>query len=158
MEIFRTTSKLELKQWAGKRRVFIELSPAIPGVKGQPQAGEQRFDYTKKVRISFRTVEMFTAAYKFLGLAHGAELELKKFADMSKSVGTGDDKKQLLVNKYNDKISVSIKSGDNKVSINIEPEESYAIGKWFEAQATRFALLESDEEDGKASDAVKASE
>lgn len=157
MRIYRTNSVLALSTWDAKQRSFIEITPGLEGAgKGQPKPGEQRFDYEKTCRISFRTLEMFQASFKFLGMAQGQELELKKFADMSKSVGDGDAKKQLRANIYNGKISVSMTDGDKKANISLEPDEAYAIAKWFEVNAQRYAVDECIAEEARKREAAQS--
>jgi hypothetical protein len=156
MRIYRTNSVLELSTWDDKKRAFIRITPGLDGAgKGQPKPGEQRFDYDKTCSISFKTLEMFQASFKFLGLSQGVELELKKFGDMSKSVGDGDAKRQLKASMYNGKISIMMNDGDNKASITIEADESYAIAKWFEVNAQRYAVEESIEDEARKREAVK---
>jgi len=155
MRIYRTNSVIELSIWGAEKRAFIRITPGIAGAsKGQPQAGEVRFDYDKTCSISFRTLEMFQASFKFLGMSQGVEVELKKFADMSKSVGKGDAKKQLTANIYNGKVSIMMREGDKKANISLESDEAYAIAKWFEVHAQRFAVEEALESEERAREAA----
>jgi hypothetical protein len=155
MKIYRTNSVLSLSVWEEKKRVFFELSPALEGVKGQPKPGEQRYDYSKACKISFRVLDCFTAAYNFMALAQGADVEMKKFADMSKSVGAGDQKKSLNVKRgTNGNVQVYMKDGDNSANIGLSSEEAYAVSKWLEVNAQRWAVEEALGDDAKRREAI----
>lgn len=134
LEIYRTQSAIKLNPWIDKGRVMLELVPSFEGVKGQPQSGEKRFDYDKKISISFTCGELLSASFKFQAIAHGAKEEYKKFADMSKSTHIeSNDKKTLSVIPGDKGITISLFQGkDNKVSITLNRDEIYALSKYFE--------------------------
>lgn len=154
MRIYRTTSMIELSMWPEKQRAFIKITPAAAGAtKGQPKAGEKRFDYDQTISISFTTVDMLTTSFKLDGMANGKELEIKKFADMSKVAASADnDQKQLKIAPMSGgNVSFNMSHGTKKANIILSPEETFAISKWFEFQAQKLILtaeLKSEDPEG----------
>lgn len=140
LRFFRTTSQIKVSTWDEKARVFIEVVPPLEGnAKGQPKAGEHRFNYDGAIRISFRLSELLTTSYVLLGMSQGMEGEFSKFADMAKTGSGSTDKKTLKISaKENGGFFVNMNMGKDKVSIAITNEELYAIGKFFEIAAQKF--------------------
>lgn len=154
MKIYRTQTVLTLSTWDEKRKAFIEITPAFDGAsKGQPKPGEKRYDYDNTVRISFQVLDMLTASYKLISMAHGdTEASLEKFGDMAKVANSAsNDKKKLSVKPGDKGVSFYLSQGDKKVSITLNPEEVYAIGMWFQFQAQKFVnigLIKEEEPQG----------
>lgn len=133
LKIFRTQAVLGLSPWIAKQRLMLEISPAVAGVKGQPQSGEKRFEYDKKIRISFKTSHMLQFAYDLKELIKSGKGEIKKFADMSKSVVNDSDKKTLsVIARDNGDIGFALFKGNDKVNISITKSDAYAIVKHIE--------------------------
>ena len=151
MKIYRTQTVLTLSTWDEKRKAFIEITPAFEGAsKGQPKPGEKRYDYDKTLRISFQVVDMLTASYKLISMAHGdTETSLEKFGDMAKVANSAsNDKKKLNIKPGDKGIGFYLSQGDQKVAITLSPEEVYAVGMWFQFQAQKFiniGLVKDDE-------------
>lgn len=138
MDFFRTKSKVHLSTWDEKKLVMLEVVPAIEGAaKGQPQAGEVRYDKDKKCNISFSVEEAFKAAFALKVLANGGEFQYKKMADTSKVAGaTAGEIKQLTFDKgAKGGVLLSIKCGDRSISTVLGNDEAYAISKYFEIKA-----------------------
>lgn len=154
MRIYRTTSMIELSMWAEKQRAFIRITPAAEGAtKGQPKAGEKRFNYDETIAISFTVVDMLTTSYSLEGMSKGIEgLEVKKFADMSKvAASDNNDQKKLTIAPYKENISFNLSHGTKKANITLSPAETYTIAKWFEFQAQKLILtsdLKQEEPEG----------
>jgi hypothetical protein len=144
LKFYRTNSCVGVSQWDAQKRVMLEVSPSMEGAsKGQPKPGEHRYNYEKAIRISFTLGDMLTASYTLIGMSQGVELEYQKFADMSKSQNaTGDEKKSLKIS-ASDKggFFVGMISGKEKVSIILNPEELYALGKYLEFSAQKYISL-----------------
>lgn len=144
MRIYRTSSMIECSMWEEKQKALLKITPAADGAgKGQPKAGEKRFDYDKTISISFSTVDMLTSAFKLENMARGIEgVEIKKYADMSKVAESKDNsQKQLKVaSMTGGNIAFNLSHGTNKANIVLSPEETYAIAKWFEFQAQKLIL------------------
>jgi hypothetical protein len=141
MKIYRTQTVLTLSTWDEKRKAFIEITPSFEGAsKGQPKPGEKRYDYDKTLRISFQPVDMLTASYKLISMAHGdTEITLEKFGDMAKVANSAStDKKKLMVKPGEKGVGFYLSQGEAKVMITLNPEECYAIGMWFQFQAQKF--------------------
>lgn len=133
LRIFRAQAVLVLSPWAAKQRLMLEISPAVAGVKGQPKPGEKRFEYDKKIRISFTTAFMLQFSYDLQELIKSGKGEIKKFADMSKSVGDDSDKKTLsVIARDNGDIGFALFKGTDKVNISITKSDAYAIVKHIE--------------------------
>lgn len=142
MNIFRRNAKINVSRWDKEKRIMFEMSPSVEGATGQPKAGEQRYDYDKAIRISFKGVDILSAAYTLIGISQGAELELEKFADMSKSSAEGDAKKSLKVFVGDKGIFVGMIMGKQKVNCTISPGESYALGMYLQTVANYWILQE----------------
>ncbi len=143
MKIFRTTAVINVSRWDAEKRIMFEVSPAMAGAtRGQPKAGDKRFDYDKGCRLSFKGAELLTYAYQFIALSQGAEgIEIKKFVDKSKSAASASDDSVSLNVKVgqNGGIFVGMSQGkDKKVSINIGFDEVYAIGRYLEFAAQDY--------------------
>lgn len=139
----KLNSKLDISVWEKNQatgefvgKAILELSPAFPNnPKTQPKEGEKRFDYSKKIKISFNTTDMLKCAYHLKVIAYGGTTEYKKFGDTSKVAGSETAEKKSLSIKSNDKgqAQVFLSSGkDNSVSIYLDADEAYALAKWFE--------------------------
>lgn len=133
LKIFRTQAVIKLSPWKDKSRLMLEISPAVPGTKGQPKAGEKRYEYDKGIRISFTMSSMLQFAYDLGAIIATGEGEIKKYADMSK-VSTSDDKdkKTLSVQVVKDSIGFALFKGDDKVNVAVAKSDAYAIVKYIE--------------------------
>lgn len=144
LKFYRTNSCVGISQWDDKKRVMLEVSPAADGAgKGQPKAGEVRFDYKKAINISFTVGDMLKAAYTLIGMSQGAELEYSKFADLSKSTNSdGNDKKSLKISAGNNGgFFVGMIKGKEKVSITLDESELYALGRYLEFSAQKYIAI-----------------
>lgn len=145
MKIFRTGSALELSVWPAKRKCLLEIAPAFPDKpKGQPAPGSKLYDYNKKIKISFNTLDMLTFAYALHKHANGQPEEFKKMADMSKAKFEGNtdtDKKSLSVNlNQSGGVGFFLSKGDQKLSIILNKSDAFSIAKWLEATFMCFYL------------------
>ena len=137
MDIFRTNSKLSVQPWDDLLKCTFSLAPALAGnSKGQPKAGEQRYDYDKKINITMSIDEMLKCSYHLMLLAYNIETKYDKYADPSKSAHSSGDKKRLTISAGKESgISIFISQGDNKCSLTIGNDEAFALAKWLEIKA-----------------------
>lgn len=141
MKIYRTTSVINVSRWDSEKRVMFEMSPAMPDAgKGQPKAGDKRFDYDKGCRLSFKGAELLTYAYQFIALSQGVEVEVSKFVDKSRSAASNSNIRVSLTAKPGNKggVFIGMSGGENKVNMNLGFEEAYAIGKYLEFAAQDY--------------------
>ena len=130
-----------MSTWDEKKLLMLELTPAIEGgAKGQPQAGEVRYDKDKKCTISFSPEEAFKAAFVLGKLSDGEDIKYQKMADTSKVEGaTGGEVKSLsFVKSTKGGAMISLKSGDKSAAIILGEDEAYALKKYFEIKASAY--------------------
>lgn len=144
-KIVKSSSCLEMGLWevnikTGEvvNKASLEMSPAFPdNPKTQPKPGEKRYDYKKKIKISFNPTDMLKCAYHLKIIAFGGGSEFKKYGDKSKVAGSTSNEKVSLSIKNNDRGQAQVflsSTLDNKnVSIYLDADETYALAKWFEA-------------------------
>jgi len=151
-KIYRTTAALEMSTWektekAGKviavNKAIMEVAPSLPTAsKGQPKPGEKRYDYEKRLKISFNPTDMLVFAYNLQLFVAGVKLEkaYTKYGDLSKVDPTKAGKKTLTANLGdNGAVNVTISQPDgHKVSITIDKAEAWALAKWFENTYSKF--------------------
>ena len=137
MDFYRTKSKLHLSTWDEKKLIMFELTPALEGAKGQPQAGDIRYNKDAKCTISFDIEEAFKFAFCISLIIHGTDVNYQKMADTSKVAGaTEGEIKQLTAIKSNKGgMMITLKSGDRSVMLILSPEEGYAVQKYLEIKA-----------------------
>lgn len=140
MDFYRTKVKLHMSTWDEKKLLMLELTPALEDTKGQPKAGEVRYDKDKKCTISFSPEEAFKAAFVLGKLSDGVDLKYQKMADTTKVEGaTGGEVKSLsFVKSTKGGAMISLKSGDKSASIILGEDEAYALKKYFEIKASAY--------------------
>lgn len=123
-------------------KAILELAPAFPdNPKTQPKPGEKRYDYKKKIKISFNPTDMLKAAYHLNMISFGNETEYKKYGDMSKIAGADLVGKKSLSIKSNGKGQAQVylsQDKDNYVSIYLDSDEAFALAKWFEVTFSKL--------------------
>lgn len=151
-KIYRTAATLEMSTWDTKiedkkvipvNKAIMELAPALPGnSKGQPKPGEKRYDYDKRLKISFNPTDMLLASYNLQLFASGVQLEkdFTKYGDVSKANPDKAGKRTLKMNLGdNGSVRISLSaSKDEFVNIQIDKSEAYALAKWFELNYARL--------------------
>lgn len=140
MDFYRTKVKLHMSTWDEKKLLMLELTPALEDAKGQPKAGDVRYDKYKKCTISFSPEESFKAAFVLGKLSDGVYVKYQKMADTTKVEGaTGGEIKSLsFVKSTKGGAMISLKSGDNSASIILGEDEAYALKKYFEIKASAY--------------------
>ena len=144
MRVYRTGAVLSLNVW-DETKASLEISPALEGAgKGQPQAGEKRYNYDKLIRITFTTFDMLLCAFKLEQLAHGQKVEYKKYADMSKvAEASSTDKKSLQISSMGDgKVGINLSRASDKVNIVVSTDDCYALSEWFRVRAGKNIMAE----------------
>jgi hypothetical protein len=140
MDFYRTKVKLHTSTWDEKKLLILELTPALEDAKGQPKAGDVRYDKDKKCTISFSPEEAYKAAFILGKLADGQNYEYRKMADTTKVEGaTGGEVKSLsFVKSTKGGAMISLKSGDKTASIVLGEDEAYALKMYFEVKASAY--------------------
>jgi glutamate formiminotransferase len=152
-KVSKLKSTMEMSVWEKKvtgdtveivNKAILEIAPAlVDAPKGQPKAGEKRYDYAKKVKISFNPTDMLKVAYNLIMMSYGNEIEYKKMGDASRANANSSGIKSLSI-KLNDKGSIAISLNEDKdgakssVFIYLEKDEAYALAKWFEVTYTKL--------------------
>lgn len=64
---YSTTSSMSMKLLDSEAKVLIQITPALPGVSGKPQAGEKRYDYNAQSSFSLTLTEIqaIISAFRF---------------------------------------------------------------------------------------------
>lgn len=120
---------------------MLEITPAMAdAAKGQPQAGEVRYNKDAKCIISFSPEDAFKFAFCLNMLANGHDVSYQKMADTSKVAGSeGGEIKQLsAIKSTKGGAMLTLKSGDRSVAIILAPEEAYAVQKYLEVKASGY--------------------
>lgn len=141
MDFYRTKSKMHLSSWEDKKLIVLEVTPAMEGnSKGQPQAGEIRYNKDAKCSISFTIEKAFQAAFHIMKMNEGVDFKYEQMADTTKVAGvTGGEIKSLTIDKSkNGGIAIFMKSGDRTANIILSHAEAYAVQKYLETYAARF--------------------
>lgn len=127
-------------------KAILELAPTLPDAsKGMPKAGEKRYNYEKKINISFNPVDMLKISYALTMICFGnTDIEYKKMGDLSKADPTKKGIKSLSI-KVNDKGAVAIflsedKKDGNKHNVTgyLDLDEAWAMAKWFEVTYSKL--------------------
>lgn len=144
-ELYRTTSKLQVDTWVNEEKkihlLMLEMSPAFPdNPKGPPKEGEKRYDFSQKCVISFDAQEALKASFSLQQLAIGNDVQYKKMADTSKVKGNteGEIKSIVFAKGKNGGTMIGMASGERKIHVIINPDETYALAKYLETYATRW--------------------
>lgn len=150
-KIYRTTAALEMSTWEKTEKngrtvpvnkAIMELAPSLPGAaKGQPKPGEKRYDYDKRLKISFNPTDMLVFAYNLQLFVSGVKLDkpYTKYGDLSKVDPTKAGKKTLTANLGdNGAVNLNISQDAQKVSITIDKAEAWALSEWFRNTYTKF--------------------
>lgn len=141
MDFFRTKSKMHLSTWDEKKLIMLELSPALEAAgKGQPAAGEIRYNKDLRCTISFTAEDAFKFAYCIDKIINGGDITYKKMADTTKVAAIeGGEIKELTATKSNKGgIFINLKSGEKNVTIILASEEGYAVQKFMETKAAGY--------------------